>query len=812
MIFDALILREWARRPLQTLLSVLAIAVGVASTTAAELTRSFDERAVRASVFGSSTEAALQIAGVRGTLADTLPAALADVPGIAELRPIVDADVVVRAGATARVVSLEGLDAMQSFPGSTTLRTYAPGPFAPPQPLDLALTSGNGAVVSAKLARDLDARVGSHVRTSARGSTRELVIAAVLPDATLGLDPNAALVDISTAQALLSKRGALTRVDVVVNPTASARAVRRAIAARLPASARVVEPELRLATLERDSAGFSTDLSVLAVLASALAVLLVATALGLAVRRRAPDVATLRALGASRSAIARAFLVEGAVLGVAGAIVGALAGHAITRLAGGAGGVGNAATGAERAADLAALVRAGAVGVALSMVAACVPALRAAAIAPAHARGTAERPARRRMAVPAAVAGVTLGAAGPFLIGRSPVAATLAIVAGFALLGPLALGLAPLAARLARTPAAWLALQNLRPAARRASLAIAVLATAIAASVATASAATTFRSTVARWIAASMPGDLIVRPETLASPRLERALERRLARVPGVAGVAPSRRFEVPFRGEIMGVRAFDSRTLAMRGLPLGDGDAAVSRDAARRLGLHVGDAVALGPGVPLVVRAIDDDVASLADGFTVDTAAGAAIAGDTDDDAIALTVRPGASLEGVRARALATAAPLALDVTTAAQTRAAEESAFARPLRLGEAIGWAALVVAIASSITTTAATVAERRRELVVLRMVGLSRRGLRTMIAWEAACVALVAAILGTAAGLALGASLVTALDPAVSGATLRFVVPWQAIALAWSAVLGAAIVSGPLVGGLGAGRVSSAALDS
>ncbi len=809
MIFDALIFREWARRPLQTLLVVLAIAVGVASTTAAELTRSFDERAVRASVFGSSTEASLQIVGVRGTLAETLPAALADVPGVAELRPIVDADVVVRAGATARVVSLEGLDAMQSFPGSTTLRTYAPGPFAPPQPLDLALTSGNGAVVSAKLARDLGARVGSRIVTSARGSTRELVIAAILPDSTLGLDPNAALVDVSTAQALLSERGALTRVDILVRPTASARAVRRAIAARLPASARVVEPELRLAALERDSAGFSTDLSVLAVLASALAVLLVATALGLAVRRRAPDVATLRALGALRSVIARAFLVEGTVLGVAGAIVGALAGHAITGLAGGAGA---AATGAERAADLMALVRAGAVGTMLSTVAACVPALRAAAIAPAHARSTAERPARRRAAVPLAVAGVALGATGPLLIGRSPVAATLAIVAGFALLGPLAVGLAPRAARLARTPATWLALHNLRPAARRASLPIAVLATAIAASVSTASAATSFRSTVARWIAASTPGDLIVRPETLASPRLERALERRLARVAGVASVAPSRRFEVPFRGEIIGVRAFDRRTLAMRGLPLGDGDAAVSRDAARRLGLHVGDAVALGSGVPLVVRAIDDDVASLADGFTVDTAAGAAIAGDTDDDAIALTVRPGASLEGVRARALATAAPLALDVATAAQTRAAEESAFARPLRLGEAIGWAALVVAIASSIATTAATVAERRRELVVLRTVGLSRRDLRTMIAWEAAFVALVAAILGTAAGLALGAALVTALDPVVSGVTLRFVVPWQTIALAWSAVLGGAIVSGPLVGTLGAGRVSSAALDS
>jgi len=808
LIFDALIFREWARRPLQTFLVVLAIALGVASAAAAELTRNANERAARASVLGSSTEASLQVVGVRGAVPNSLTGALAGVAGVVALRPIVEGDVALRAHDTTRVIRLDGLDATQSFPGSATLRTYDPGPFAPPQPLDLVLTSGNGAVIAAKLARDLDVHVGSRVDATTRSGLHELDIVAVAADATVGLDPDAAIVDVSTASALLATHGTLTRLDVVLTPNASVRDVERAIAARLPTSARVVEPERRLAALERVSGGFAANLRVLSVLASALAVLLVATALGLAVRRRTPAIATLRALGATRGAIARAFVTEGALLGVAGAILGGLAGNVIARLASGSG---DGATGAERAADLAALVRAGGVGASLSTIVACVPALRAGAVAPAYALSTAARPSRRRVAVPLAIVGLGLGAASPLVIDRSPIVATLAVVAGFALQGPLALAVVPRVARFVRGPAAWLALQNLRPAAGRTSLTTAVLVTAISASVATAAAASSFRTTVARWIATSTPGDLVVRPETIASPRLARALERRLGRVPGVVAVDPSRRFEVPFRGEMVRVQAFDRRTLAMRGLPLADGDVAVSRDAARRLGLRIGDAVALGAGA-LLVRAIDADVASFVGGFTVDTAAGAAIAGDTGDDAIALTVEPGASLEGVRARAIATAAPLALDIATAAQTRAAEASAFARPLRLGDAIGWAALIVAIVSTIATTAATVAERGRELVVLRTIGLSRRALRTMIAAEAFIVALVAAILGTAAGLALGAVLVLLLDPAVSGVMLRYAVPWRAIALAWVAVLGGALASGPLVGRLGADCVSSAALES
>ena len=64
------------------------------------------------------------------------------------------------------------------------------------------------------------------------------------------------------------------------------------------------------------------------------------------------------------------------------------------------------------------------------------------------------------------------------------------------------------------------------------------------------------------------------------------------------------------------------------------------------------------------------------------------------------------------------------------------------------------AIFIAVFGIILTLALSVFERTREIGLLRAVGLSRRGTRAMIRWEAVIVALIGALVGLVVGTFLG----------------------------------------------------------
>lgn len=66
------------------------------------------------------------------------------------------------------------------------------------------------------------------------------------------------------------------------------------------------------------------------------------------------------------------------------------------------------------------------------------------------------------------------------------------------------------------------------------------------------------------------------------------------------------------------------------------------------------------------------------------------------------------------------------------------------------------AVLIALIGVGNTMALSVIERRRETGLLRAMGLTRRGVRAMLLWEAALVAGVASVIGVALGLAFGAA--------------------------------------------------------
>jgi putative ABC transport system permease protein len=83
------------------------------------------------------------------------------------------------------------------------------------------------------------------------------------------------------------------------------------------------------------------------------------------------------------------------------------------------------------------------------------------------------------------------------------------------------------------------------------------------------------------------------------------------------------------------------------------------------------------------------------------------------------------------------------------------------------------AIIIALLGIANTLALSIFERKRELGLLRAVGMTRRQVRRMIRWEAVITALYGALLGLVLGIALGWAMVKALES--EGLTFGF--PYQ-----------------------------------
>jgi len=568
------------------------------------------------------------------------------------------------------------------------------------------------------------------------------------------------------------------------------------------------------AAIESDFLGFfNAALLAFAGVALLVAAFSIFNTFSILVAQRTGESALLRSLGASRRQVLVSALVEAAIVGVVGSVVGLgagvlLASGLLSAMASAGFGLpvdGVALSGGTMVMSLV-------VGLVVTLLGGIGPALKASRVAPLAAlrEVSVDDTASSRWRLAAGLAGSAAGVAvvlsatsGTGGLPRAGLGAVL-VVLGVVLLGPAAarpvgsvLG-APLRFRgVSGKLAARNAVRNPR---RTAGTAAALLV-----GVGVVSLFTVFGASVSKSIEDAVDGafggDLVVEPGSWGGAGLAAATADELGDLPEVDASAGLGFGTVLIEGRNSEVGYTDPRQLAaiadfdvLEGdiREVDDSQIAMSRDHTAERGYSVGDTVEIvfadGATVPLRLSTIYDDRAMGGD-VLLPVSVWSSHNAQTSYYTVLVGLADGVSLEEGRSAVEAATerfgSPTVRDRDEFVESQAAEIDSL---LTVIYGLLGIAILIALMGIANTLSLSVHERTRELGLLRAVGQSRSQLRAMVRWESVIVAVFGSIGGLGLGLFLGWGLVRSLNAAEGFGTLAVPVGSLAVVLLVGAAVG------------------------
>ena len=184
------------------------------------------------------------------------------------------------------------------------------------------------AVIGKQLATDLGLRVGDKLRLDGgQGRTNIVNIAGIFELGVRELDARYVYVDMKQAQSLLDLPGAATIIDVTVVNIFEAQTVAARISRLTGLKAEGwMESNAQLMNALRSQSLSTQMISVFVALSVALGI---ASVLSVSVVQRTREIGILRAMGTTRQQMLRVFLIQGALFGLAGSLLGGLAGYGL---------------------------------------------------------------------------------------------------------------------------------------------------------------------------------------------------------------------------------------------------------------------------------------------------------------------------------------------------------------------------------------------------------------------------------------------------------------------------------------------------
>src|SRR5579863_1538590 len=310
-VWRVLMLAQLRESPGRLLVTVLAIALGVALGAAVYLVNG-----AALNEFGLATkrlvgEADVVVRGPREGFSEGLFTRLARDAAVSVASPVLELDVALPGRRDAlKVLGVDPFRAATLQPA--LIGDIGGGLFALFQPDSIYLSSS--------AAQDLELRRGDLLQVTVGSSSKALRVQGILSEGAYSQELG--LMDVASARWTFNQIGRLNRIDLRLNSGSDVDAFRRALGQRLPVGVVAVAPQV-----ERDRAvtvtrAYRVNLNMLALVALWTGAFLVFSTQSLSVLRRRRSLALLRALGVTRGQLQRALIGEGAVLGLAGSILG----------------------------------------------------------------------------------------------------------------------------------------------------------------------------------------------------------------------------------------------------------------------------------------------------------------------------------------------------------------------------------------------------------------------------------------------------------------------------------------------------------
>lgn len=794
LLIRALVVGYLRTNGLRALVTLVAVALGVAAAYAIDLANATAVDSFSRSVDVIANRVNLQVFGSGTGFDERALTRIERLRGVWSASPVIEGELVagVRPGdpESGEIIRVLGVDITRAaLPDAVRSAQGSAPTFNLHEFID-----GNGIIASDRIARRYV--TGKILRAYAGARRVALPIMGVIAPGTVGVDSSIAFVDIASAQTIFHRVGTLDRIDMIVDPS-KLPAVRQAVARAAPPGTRVLEPRTRLNEIRRMLSSFQMNLAVLADVALLVGMYLIYNAVAISVVQRKSEIGTLRALGVSRRAIFATFVGEGALYGILGAIGGILAGFLLARFSVAAVQTTVSTLYVGSHADSVvfswgATAKALGTGIALAMLSALAPAVQAASTPPARsmrAGAGCERTVAGFSRTSAFFGVVSLLCAGALMqlpaIRGVPFFGYIAgvlLILGASLCVPIVLAASVLALRLlrARRPSATIAAGFLRASPRRFSVAIASLAVAVAMMVAIAVLVGSFRSTVVAWTSDTLAADLYIKTPGAVDAGFHGDFSPadvdRIRAVNGVAAVDTYRGFDVPIEGRFAqlgatSVQSFATRNklrfitrVDLRALAREmqtSSTAVVSEPFSTHFGLKEGDSFVL--PTPRGTRrfrilAIYNDYSTSGGTFVIDAKTYARLWGDRTVDSIAVYLQAGADPGIVRTQIERALVPLRVDISTNSELRSFAIGIFDRTFAITSALYIVSMAIAVLGVVSTLFALVLERRLEIALLRYIGLDRAGVARMVLAQALVVGLLAGIVGIALGAALAADLI------------------------------------------------------
>ncbi len=811
---------HWRTNPVLYGLTVLGVALGVASVISIRILNQSAVASFAAGVHSIGGAADVVVTGKGGTLRDAFYPLVRGTPGVAAAWPAFETTVAVvgRPGTFARLLGSDLLAPSPDFRGALS-------GLPPETEAGVAVRRRGWAAATPELAAAMGWAVGDRVEVRDGERVRALQVGALVDFERWGAGGSrrALVMDIAEAQSLFGGAGILHRIGVEAVEGADLPALAARIEDRLGGRVDAATASERTGQARQLLGAFRLNLTALSMVSLLVGTFLVFSSMRACLVWQRREFGVLRSLGSTPAQVLALILGEAALLGILGVAIGIVAGYwtAIWNLDA----VSSTLTNVYMLREIQSLEVSGGT-LALAVFAGLGGALSGTLL---PALDVWRRDTRALLdTYPAQSAGVARARA-LFRLGLALVAVALAWYwlagwrwrpSGFVLATVMMLCLPLLAPWLVQRLTGCVrvpdfgfryGVRSLGATLANTAFSVSSLSMAVCLLVGITLLVGSFRETLVRWVERSLRADVYVTATVgaRAGPQatLNPDLVARLARVPEVRGVDPLRRLSLPVGGRRVAVVAVDlNRPAEQRRLGLLSGADAVARalrergvlvgePLAQSASLTVGDAVMIeGPlgTVRLPVSGVYRDYTE-GGSVTMDLGLMAETLGAGRLTSVALHLKPGADPEAVAA-AIENRYPRGfLRVRSNQRLKDDVLHVFDQTFAVTRILQVMSLIIA-ACAITLTLLVVAqEKASEIALYRTLGAFRRQVFLLFVSKGAAMAFLGLAMGYAAGAGLGVVLIFVIQKSYFGWSIEWTWPWLALAGEALAIICAAVLA-------------------